>query len=84
MQYYELDKLCCGDSSLEEWFLKATDKWVSRCVAELLREVGFVGVVLDERCSSCICAKLVEEFKRICGWWWWSYCLVYVVLVREA
>lgn len=70
--------------SLEKWFLKAADTWLSRRVAEFLKEVGFVQVALDKHCSSCICAKLAEEFKIICGWWWWSCCSVCVVLVREA
>lgn len=57
-----LHKLWCENTSLEKWLLKATDKLVSRHVAEFLREVGFVRVKLDERCSSCTQAKQVEEF----------------------
>lgn len=57
-----LHKLCCENTSLEKWLLKATDKLVSRRVAEFLREVEFVRVKLDEHCSSCTQAKQVEEF----------------------
>lgn len=57
-----LHKLGCENTSLEKWLLKATDKLVSRRVAEFLGEVGFVRVKLDECCSPCTWAKLVEEF----------------------
>lgn len=62
MQYCVLHKLCCENPCLEEWLLKATDKLVSGHDDEFLREVGFVRVKLNECCSSCTCAKLVEEF----------------------